>query len=308
MKSTIFSEDCLETFNTVARLASFSEAADALGITTSAVSYSIKRIESALGVKLIERSTRKVQLTKAGEYFYQKSEYILSEYRNVTRGVVSIDQQIEAKIRICINNLLHSPTHTAKLIQLLKHRFPTCELNVFTEVYSGVWDALIRDQADIAIGAPEPLINGGGINYRELDYIHWNFCVSKDHPLLTQSQPISDSILRQYSSVFVDDTADHIVKRVGWLLHGQEPLYVPDLETKLLVQKNGAGIGFLPDYLAAPAIEEGSLIKLDVQNPRQPSQMLLAWRSSRKGKVIQWINSAFLKNGPLTKLYKNLMH
>lgn len=308
MKNIIFSEDYLETFLCVARLKSFSDAASELGLTTPAVSYSIKRLENALGVKLIERSTRKVSLTKAGEYFLRKSDFILDEYRNITRGIVSIDQEIEVRLRVCINNLMHTPEHTAQLARLIKKQFPTCQLDISTEVYSGVWDALIHEQIDVAIGAPDQMVSGGSILYKQLDSIHWIFVVSKNHPLLKLDGPIPDSALRQYPAVCVDDTASHIIKKVAWLLHGQEALYVPDMNTKLYLQEKGVGIGFLPDYMARAAIDEGRLVPLNIQNPRQPSPMLLAWHSSCKGRVMQWISGAFEPGKPLAEIYSNLLH
>lgn len=42
-----------------------------------------------------------------------------------------------------------------------------------TEVYNGVWDAIINNQANIAIGAPDTLLDGGGIDYTEIGAIRW---------------------------------------------------------------------------------------------------------------------------------------
>lgn len=51
---------------------SFSRAASELGVTTAAVSKAVKKLEGALGVKLLERSSRLVTLTKAGELFLER--------------------------------------------------------------------------------------------------------------------------------------------------------------------------------------------------------------------------------------------
>lgn len=57
----------LRVFLAVAEAASFRAAADALGVTRSAVSQGIRRLEDGLGVALVQRSTRSVRLTEAGE-------------------------------------------------------------------------------------------------------------------------------------------------------------------------------------------------------------------------------------------------
>ncbi|MDH5832851.1 LysR family transcriptional regulator [Luteimonas kalidii] len=62
----------LRMFLAVAETASFRAAADALGVTRSAVSQSIRRLEDGLGVALVQRSTRSVRLTEAGERLHRQ--------------------------------------------------------------------------------------------------------------------------------------------------------------------------------------------------------------------------------------------
>lgn len=62
----------LRMFLAVAEAASFRAAADALGVTRSAVSQGIRRLEDGLGVALVQRSTRSVRLTEAGERLHRQ--------------------------------------------------------------------------------------------------------------------------------------------------------------------------------------------------------------------------------------------
>jgi DNA-binding transcriptional LysR family regulator len=62
----------LRMFLAVAEAASFRAAADALGVTRSAVSQGIRRLEDTLGVALVQRSTRSVRLTEAGERLHRQ--------------------------------------------------------------------------------------------------------------------------------------------------------------------------------------------------------------------------------------------
>lgn len=119
---------------------------------------------------------------------------------------------------------------------MLREHFPTCQIAITTEVYNGVWDSLINNQADIAIGAPDTLLDGGGIDYIEIGMIRWLFAISPAHPLAFIPEPISESQLRLYPNIMVEDTANTINKKVGWLLHGQESILVPDFNTKLQCQ------------------------------------------------------------------------
>ncbi|BCQ43742.1 hypothetical protein ERHA55_12690 [Erwinia rhapontici] len=150
--NSIFSEENLQVFVTVVQCASFSKAAIELGVTTSAVSYTIKRIETGLGVPLFVRHPRRIELTESGDYFYRKALTLLNDFGAIQYGVDAIAQGVEARVRICINHLLYTPHHTARLLQLLKKQFPTCQVTVTQEVYNGVWDAFIHHQATLAMG------------------------------------------------------------------------------------------------------------------------------------------------------------
>lgn len=69
----------LVTFVTTARSATFTEAADALGISRSAVGKAIARLEARLGVRLFHRTTRRIALTTDGEAYYASCAAALDE-------------------------------------------------------------------------------------------------------------------------------------------------------------------------------------------------------------------------------------
>src|SRR4051812_30166883 len=69
----------LRYFNAVAAQGSFTRAADELNLAQSAVSQQVRRLERELGVELLERTTRRVELTDAGEIVLTRATRILSE-------------------------------------------------------------------------------------------------------------------------------------------------------------------------------------------------------------------------------------
>lgn len=304
--NSIFSEENLQVFVTVVQCASFSKAAIELGVTTSAVSYTIKRIETGLDVALFVRHPRRIELTESGDYFYRKALTLLNDFGAIKYGVDAIAQGVEARVRICINQLLYTPHHTARLLQLLKKKFPTCQVTVTKEVYNGVWDAFIHHQATLAIGAPDMPLDGGGIDYLDIGSVRWQFAIAPDHPLATLPQPIGEDQMRRYTNIMVADTALTLNQRVGWLLRGQEAILVPDFNTKCQCQILGEGIGFLPDYIVRDAGEK--LVTREVNNPRQDSRLLLAIRQPASGQVALWIKQQFAPDGVLRALYRDLLH
>jgi DNA-binding transcriptional LysR family regulator len=94
----------LRAFEAVARLQSFTHAADELTITQPALSRTIQQVEDALGVTLLDRSSRHVEMTHAGRTFFEHVERVLSE---LERGVDAVRRQ--ASIRLGFSWLLPDP-------------------------------------------------------------------------------------------------------------------------------------------------------------------------------------------------------
>ncbi len=94
----------LRVFEAVARLKSFTHAADELRITQPALSRTIQQLEDALGITLLDRSSRHVETTEAGRTFLDHVERVLAELQ---RGFGAVRQQ--ASIRLGFSWLLPDP-------------------------------------------------------------------------------------------------------------------------------------------------------------------------------------------------------
>lgn len=76
----------LQTFVAVAEEASFSAAARRLGVAKSAVSRQIAELEGALGVRLLNRTTRALSLTEVGRSYLERAERILADLDDANRA------------------------------------------------------------------------------------------------------------------------------------------------------------------------------------------------------------------------------
>lgn len=72
--------DAVRTFTLVAELASFTRAAQAVGMTQSAISLKLKRLEERLDLRLVERTPRSVKLTDAGSVFLERARDLLAAH------------------------------------------------------------------------------------------------------------------------------------------------------------------------------------------------------------------------------------
>ena len=101
--STLFAMrnlNSLLVFVKVAETRSFTLAAQRLGLTSSAISKSIARLEQELGVKLLTRSTRLVNLTGEGASFFERCQQILTEIENAETAVTSSAATPKGRLRL----------------------------------------------------------------------------------------------------------------------------------------------------------------------------------------------------------------
>lgn len=92
--------EALEVFCDVARNRSFSQAALLNGVTQSAVSQMVAQLEKKMGVQLIDRSTRPLQLTPLGKRYYDGCKNLLDEYHELVASLRSAQAQVEGTVQI----------------------------------------------------------------------------------------------------------------------------------------------------------------------------------------------------------------
>ena len=90
----------LETFTAVVEKGSFTAAADALGISKPVVSKQVSLLEQHLGVQLLNRTTRRLHLTQAGEVFASYSRRIMSEVSEAEQSVLPLQSEPQGRLRI----------------------------------------------------------------------------------------------------------------------------------------------------------------------------------------------------------------
>lgn len=90
----------MQVFVRVVETGSFSEAARSLLMTPSTVSKLVSRIETRLGVRLIERSTRHLSLTDEGQVYFERGLAVLSELNNVERDIARGGASAGGSVRV----------------------------------------------------------------------------------------------------------------------------------------------------------------------------------------------------------------
>src|SRR5690348_1860907 len=120
----------LRYFVAVAESLSFRRAAERLHMAQPPLSAQIKSLEGELGVRLFQRSTRIVRLTRAGEVFFAEARALLAAALEAERRVKEAEQGLVGTIRLGVI----APAANAWLagvLRLFRRQFPGVQLSVF---------------------------------------------------------------------------------------------------------------------------------------------------------------------------------
>jgi LysR family transcriptional regulator, low CO2-responsive transcriptional regulator len=142
--------DQLETFLEVARLSSFSRAAEKRFRTQPAISAQIRAMEEEVGAKLLDRSGGKVALTSAGKIFQKYAEETVQSRRNVLTAIAEMERVPGGEIIVGANEgtCMHV---LPEVFAHFKKQYPTVGVNVRRLESNGVLECVIDHSVDFGV-------------------------------------------------------------------------------------------------------------------------------------------------------------
>lgn len=279
--------DALEILDAIDRRGSFSAAGKELFRVPSTISYTVAKLEQDLGVQLFERSGPKIALTPAGQELLREGRYLLRAAGNLEGRVRRVASGWETQIVLGLD-LIFSPQALQEDIRDFFDVAEQTRLKLVTDALSGTWEALLDRRIDLLIGGPSEGPSGGGYMSEALGELKMVFVVAPSHPLSRLDRVLNNADLQVHRAVAVADTARRLPARTIGLSFGQDVLTVPDMHTKLAYQLAGLGFGYLPEAYARAPIKAGKLVEKEVEEPRTPETLYLAWRTGEEGKALAW--------------------
>lgn len=254
--------NALLVFVKVAETRSFTLAAQRLGLTSSAISKSIARLEQELGVKLLTRSTRLVNLTSEGASFFERCQQILIEIEDAETAVTSTTATPQGRLR------LQMPVGFGRRVVVPKmwaftQRYP--ELNVDIELSDRLVDLTYESvDAVIHIG---PVTDDRVVAHR-LCSLSFAAYASPEY-LAKHGIPTSPDDLdhHQCLAYLRPMTGDH--REWRFTKDGKDysrvvsgALNINNAETLLEAAIAGAGIVMVSDFIAGDALRSGKIQRI----------------------------------------------
>lgn len=239
----------LETFLWVVQEGSFSVAARKLHLSQPAVTNRIKRLEDKLRVKLLERTTRRVEPTEDGIFLRDAAEQAVSGLREALKRFQLSAESERNRIIVAATPML-AATVMPSLIHAYNLRYPDVQIVLRDLPYEQVIRSVAEDHADIGITALDG--QHRGLRFQSLAEEKMLLVVPAQHPLANAKDVTVDMII-PYPLMFLDRYM-MLRKRLTeeYRLRGTEfsPATVATLPTLLGMIDAGNCITFLPRSMA----------------------------------------------------------
>ncbi|MDR6535841.1 LysR family transcriptional regulator [Variovorax soli] len=253
----------LESFLRSAESGSFSAAARQLGLTPAAVSKNVARLEAGLGLRLFQRSTRKLTLTEGGERLLQQISGPLGTLADAVAGAAEANRQPAGTLKVSMG-------------QAFGREYVVPLLGEFLARYPGVvpdWHFdnrqvdLIGEGFDAAIGGGIQLTPG--VVARELARIHV-VAVAAPRYLAGRPAPAHPSELAAFDSIVRRSSPTGRLR--SWTLRsaageeaaveGRPRVIFSDPEAMCRAAMLGLGIALVPMPFALPGLQRGDLVRV----------------------------------------------
>lgn len=144
----------LNVFEAVARLLSFSRAAEELHLTQPAVSMQIKQLEENVGLPLFEQLGKKIFLTEAGHELYQYSRAIAQQVAEVESVLGELKGMKRGKLKISVASTANY--FAPQLLATFNQRFPSVTVSLNVTNRQGLLQQLEHNETDLAIMGQPP--------------------------------------------------------------------------------------------------------------------------------------------------------
>jgi DNA-binding transcriptional LysR family regulator len=251
----------LQTFATVVEQGSFARAADRLGVSTSAVSRSVSELESHLGARLLNRTTRRLSLTEAGQAFLERAVQLLADLEEAEAAVSSSTLAPRGTLRMTCASTF-GERFVAPAVAEFAARHPELRLDV--ELSDRMVD-LVDEGFDLAIriGAP----GSASLIARRIGETSLVCCAAPSYLERHGTPRVPEDLARHrclgYAYLATRDTwrfrdrggAERAVRIAGAVVANNGSFLAS-------LAASGAGVVLEPDFIVDEAVASGRLVRL----------------------------------------------
>lgn len=266
----------LRYLDAVARHRSFTQAALDLHIAQSALSQQVARLERELGVELLRRTTRRVDVTEAGELVLERARRALAEVDGVGADLDALRGLVRGTLRLGGVPPV-GPVHPAALIADFSRAHPGVAITVREDVAYNLLDQLREGALDLvmALVDPGPIDGVEGVRLLDDELV---LVAPLDHPLARSKRVPVERLAGATLVAYGPESAlrDALLALVPG---GRVVAEANELETLRELTARGLGVTLLPRTVVAA---HGERLAIRPLSPRHTLPFSLVWRAAER--------------------------
>ncbi len=290
----------------------FSKAAERRAVNRSYVSKQLAKLEEQLGVRLLNRTTRSLSLTEAGEAIYQHACSLREQLMETDALVASLRQEVAGELRIS-STTQFGRLHVLPVIEALAAEYP--RLNIELRLEDRYVD-LVGERYDVAIRVTEP--NDSTLVARKLADNPFMMVASPDylerHGAPTKLADLADHRFVVYSGEYgVNDSWNYRAGDTIKTFSVSPRIKVNDGYALLKAAEDGLGVALLAAFVSRDALRQGTLVRIlpDLQLiPFSPIYIMYPSRSYLPKKtrlfidrLVEYVGEPPFWNRPVPKVH-----
>ncbi|MDM8350104.1 LysR family transcriptional regulator [Pseudomonas sp. sp1636] len=261
-------------FTRVVECHSFTQAAQGLGMQKSTVSRRIALLEERLGVRLLNRTTRKLRLTEVGQAYYERCRQIMLDFAEAEQAVMQLQQAPSGLLRITAP-IEFGQLLLGRVLGDFMRQYP--QITAEVELTSRHVDP-VEEGIDIAILVGQP--QDSTLIARKLFETERCLCASPNY-LASHGMPRSAAELTDHRAILLPHDSPRYWPLLGENIACRRVLSCNNITFAREVALAGAGIAALPRMICEEALRNGRLVQL-LPGARLPVGELYAVYPSRR--------------------------
>lgn len=288
----------MAVFVRVVEAGSFVRAADGLGLPKATATTLIQKLEAGLGVKLLNRTTRRLSVTPDGQAYYERCVAILADVRDTEEALRRANASPSGRLRVDVSTLMARLVIIPALPDFFA-RYPGIRLELGCSDH--VPD-LVEENIDCAVVSGE--VSDQALIARRVGLLHIGTCAAPAY-LAAHGRPSHPDDLAEhqcinYFSSRTGKTFDWIfakdTQRIQTPLLG--PIALDDANVYLSAAEAGLGIAQIPAFVLKESIEQGRLEPVLGEWISEPMPLSVVYPQNRhlSNKVrvfVDWIAALF---------------
>ena len=239
----------IKCFITLAECLNFTKAAEKEHVTQTSMSRKISSLETELGVPLLYRDNRVVELTPAGKEFYVQTKKIMNSYEQAVYTVQNIQHGFSKELRIGVG--LYEDYLIGPLIGKFAVENPQTRISFLQFRYRQLLEQFQQDFVDVIVSSDQYLneISSSEVESYLVHNAPWSLAVHREDELSSAPTIDTSMLTGQILVTMYDGSAANIRDYYQKIFPFRDFIYVNSFATKLTMIRAKLGVGILPSFV-----------------------------------------------------------